>query len=86
MLLRLRLISHAKRTFGAFWGRLADHLADCLADLLTYYEAERGKSKIGVRVSDTAPRQCAQVLEFGGPCRSRTYDQEIKSLLLYQLS
>ena len=22
----------------------------------------------------------------GGPCRSRTYDQEIKSLLLYQLS
>src|ERR1700730_16692686 len=24
--------------------------------------------------------------EFGGPCRSRTYDQEIKSLLLYQLS
>jgi integrase-like protein len=24
--------------------------------------------------------------KFGGPCRSRTYDQEIKSLLLYQLS
>jgi hypothetical protein len=24
--------------------------------------------------------------EFGGPCRDRTYDQEIKSLLLYQLS
>jgi len=23
---------------------------------------------------------------FGGPCRDRTYDQEIKSLLLYQLS
>jgi hypothetical protein len=23
---------------------------------------------------------------IGGPCRSRTYDQEIKSLLLYQLS
>ncbi len=22
----------------------------------------------------------------GGPCRDRTYDQEIKSLLLYQLS
>ena len=25
-------------------------------------------------------------VRFGGPCRSRTYDQEIKSLLLYQLS
>jgi hypothetical protein len=24
--------------------------------------------------------------EIGGPCRGRTYDQEIKSLLLYQLS
>jgi hypothetical protein len=23
---------------------------------------------------------------IGGPCRDRTYDQEIKSLLLYQLS
>jgi hypothetical protein len=23
---------------------------------------------------------------YGGPCRDRTYDQEIKSLLLYQLS
>jgi integrase len=29
----------------------------------------------------------AQVIELGGgPCRDRTYDQEIKSLLLYQLS
>jgi hypothetical protein len=26
------------------------------------------------------------VLRIGGPCRDRTYDQEIKSLLLYQLS
>ena len=24
--------------------------------------------------------------KIGGPCRDRTYDQEIKSLLLYQLS
>lgn len=24
--------------------------------------------------------------EIGGPCRTRTYDQKIKSLLLYQLS
>jgi hypothetical protein len=28
----------------------------------------------------------SQVLEFGGPCRDRTYDQLIKSQLLYQLS
>ena len=29
----------------------------------------------------------AEVLDLnGGPCRDRTYDQEIKSLLLYQLS
>ena|SRR5205807_10399474 len=26
------------------------------------------------------------VRKIGGPCRDRTYDQEIKSLLLYQLS
>jgi hypothetical protein len=36
--------------------------------------------------SDTVPTD-AQVIELnGGPCRDRTYDQEIKSLLLYQLS
>jgi len=29
----------------------------------------------------------AQVIDLnGGPCRDRTYDKEIKSLLLYQLS
>ena len=29
----------------------------------------------------------AEVFDWnGGPCRDRTYDQEIKSLLLYQLS
>jgi hypothetical protein len=29
----------------------------------------------------------ADIIDFnGGPCRDRTYDQEIKSLLLYQLS
>jgi hypothetical protein len=28
----------------------------------------------------------SQVIEFGGPCRDRTYDQLIKSQLLYQLS
>jgi hypothetical protein len=29
----------------------------------------------------------AEVIDLnGGPCRDRTYDQEIKSLLLYQLS
>ena len=32
-------------------------------------------------------RRCLNLQEkIGGPCRSRTYDQEIKSLLLYQLS
>ena len=28
----------------------------------------------------------ADLLKFGGPCRIRTYDQRIKSPLLYQLS
>ena len=32
-------------------------------------------------------RKSLQLVEWiGGPCRDRTYDQEIKSLLLYQLS
>jgi hypothetical protein len=32
------------------------------------------------------PGALVRVGTDGGPCRSRTYDQEIKSLLLYQLS
>jgi hypothetical protein len=27
-----------------------------------------------------------EILRYGGPCRDRTYDQLIKSQLLYQLS
>ena len=30
--------------------------------------------------------QLPDTCEFGGPCRDRTYDQLIKSQLLYQLS
>ena len=34
-----------------------------------------------------SPPTEAEVIDLnGGPCRDRTYDQEIKSLLLYQLS
>jgi hypothetical protein len=43
-------------------------------------------SKNSAEVLDGVRKQHAQVIESGGPCRDRTYDQEIKSLLLYQLS
>jgi hypothetical protein len=33
-----------------------------------------------------APAEPGLARGAGGPCRDRTYDQEIKSLLLYQLS
>jgi hypothetical protein len=33
-----------------------------------------------------APNKAEVIELIGGPCRDRTYDQEIKSLLLYQLS
>jgi hypothetical protein len=33
-----------------------------------------------------ATEKLAKFLENGGPCRDRTYDQLIKSQLLYQLS
>src|SRR5574337_221577 len=33
-----------------------------------------------------ACRMPMRIAGIGGPCRTRTYDQEIKSLLLYQLS
>ena len=42
MRLRSELISHVQRTFYTFPDRLADHLADRVADLLTFYEAEAG--------------------------------------------
>ena len=35
---------------------------------------------------DLQPGALVRVGTGGGPCRDRTYDQEIKSLLLYQLS
>ncbi len=33
-----------------------------------------------------APPGLGEAIEIGGPCRIRTYDQRIKSPLLYQLS
>ena len=43
-------------------------------------------SKNEREVLDSDARVTLYVTEFGGPCRDRTYDQLIKSQLLYQLS
>ena len=44
------------------------------------------RRRIPGRRARRATWKCLFLRVFGGPCRDRTYDQEIKSLLLYQLS
>ena len=43
-------------------------------------------AQIRHRVKNSRARIAASPLKFGRPCRDRTYDQRIKSPLLYQLS
>ena len=47
---------------------------------------ETGGCEMVASSSARSRKRVQQDEKIGGPCRDRTYDQEIKSLLLYQLS
>ena len=70
--------SHAAESFHA----------NCSVPQVSRTKRETAGSELTPTVGDhRRVRRCDwREEEIGGPCRSRTYDQEIKSLLLYQLS
>jgi hypothetical protein len=72
------------------WRTKAEHSAEALAGTLfgengssLVADAPKSQSRLEASVSELP---VPKGFESGGPCRDRTYDQEIKSLLLYQLS
>jgi integrase len=87
------LLGHANpqitlTTYADEWAaRLDQNTATDIADVLfgSRTVAEDGNAGASNEaITEESPQDSDTCI--GGPCRSRTYDQEIKSLLLYQLS
>ena len=68
--------------YSDLWPQALEGVADTAAATLFSGDG----SKVVAKSADSAKRE-AEVIDLnGGPCRDRTYDQLIKSQLLYQLS
>jgi len=76
-------------TYADYWPQNFEGIATRVSDRL-FADVEAVRAQIGSKlVAEGRGGEIpdAQVIEFyGGPCRDRTYDQLIKSQLLYQLS
>jgi integrase len=76
-------------TYADYWPENFEGIATRVSDRL-FADVEAVRAQVGSKlVADEAAEEIlgAQVIGLiGGPCRDRTYDQLIKSQLLYQLS
>ncbi len=88
------LMGHATASFtmdvyADFWPQNFDGIATRVSDRL-FADVEAVRAAVGSKlVADARDAEIpgAEVIDLnGGPCRDRTYDQLIKSQLLYQLS
>jgi integrase len=88
------LMGHATAAFtmdvyADYWPENFDGIASRVSDRL-FADVDAVRAQVGSKlVADETPEEIpgAQVIDLnGGPCRDRTYDQLIKSQLLYQLS
>jgi integrase len=72
--------------YSDLWPTALDGIGERIAVTLFSGDGSKVVANEGSDSSKDEPRTAEVIDMIGGPCRDRTYDQEIKSLLLYQLS
>jgi hypothetical protein len=72
--------------YSDLWPTALEGIGERIAATLFSGDGSKVVAATPNETTDGGPTE-AQVIDLnGGPCRDRTYDKEIKSLLLYQLS
>jgi hypothetical protein len=72
--------------YSDLWPTALDGIGERIAVTLFSGDGSKVLANEGPDSSDSELHEAQAIDMNGGPCRDRTYDQEIKSLLLYQLS